>query len=247
MTFIKSFESFSVNQSSRIFVSNPEAETSLKTFEQVDGFYSSNVEEIIEILESEGYSAPHDFVQISASLNEAFDVKFVNHDQKENQIFITINGHKYGYAEKEGDLNLEDISRKFKTMLGFSAGKALNWLKKHTILKTGSAKTEMDDAKQIKESSHTKDVEDHEMDHEMDHMEEKPALDHDSMELKNYMFFGNLKTIKRCIDKIMAMDPGQIDQLLLNGHDWAEDHITTAKDDIEEVCNFLCNKLDKSE
>jgi hypothetical protein len=85
------------------------------------------------------------------------------------------------------------------------------------------------------------------MDHEMDHMEEKPALDHDSMELKNYMFFGNLKTIKRCIDKIMAMDPGQIDQLLLNGHDWAEDHITTAKDDIEEVCNFLCNKLDKSE
>jgi hypothetical protein len=55
----------------------------------------------------------------------------------------------------------------------------------------------------------------------------------------NYMFKGNLETIKRMIDEMVQMDPMQVDQILSNGHDWAVDHITTSADDIAEVYNFL--------
>jgi hypothetical protein len=61
-------------------------------------------------------------------------------------------------------------------------------------------------------------------------------------ELDNYMFFQNLKTIKEAVDKMLAMDPKMVDMILSNGHDWAEDHIATSKDDVEEVYNFLKSK-----
>jgi hypothetical protein len=57
----------------------------------------------------------------------------------------------------------------------------------------------------------------------------------------NYMFFQNLKTIKSAVDAMLQMDPMMVDQILSNGHDWANDHITTSKDDVEEVYNFLKN------
>ena len=57
----------------------------------------------------------------------------------------------------------------------------------------------------------------------------------------NYMFFQNLKTIKDAVDAMLQMDPMMVDQILSNGHDWANDHITTSKDDVEEVYNFLKN------
>ena len=68
--------------------------------------------------------------------------------------------------------------------------------------------------------------------------------DHD--ELANYMFFQNLKTIKKCVDRLLELDAKAVDQLM-NDHDWASDHISTSKDDVEEVCNFLCNMLGHSE
>jgi uncharacterized protein YerC len=58
----------------------------------------------------------------------------------------------------------------------------------------------------------------------------------------NYMFFQNLKTIKSAVDAMLQMDPMMVDQILSNGHDWANDHITTSKDDVEEVYNFLKSK-----
>jgi|694.fasta_scaffold87122_5 hypothetical protein len=60
--------------------------------------------------------------------------------------------------------------------------------------------------------------------------------------LKNYMFFQNLKTIKKAVDKILSMDAEEIDKTLLDGHGWAVDHISTSKDDVEEVAGFLENK-----
>jgi len=41
----------------------------------------------------------------------------------------------------------------------------------------------------------------------------------------------------------MAMDEERVDKILSNGHDWASDHIATSKDDMEEVYNFLKNKM----
>ena len=58
-------------------------------------------------------------------------------------------------------------------------------------------------------------------------------------EHENYMFFGNLKTIKRLVDEMLEMDESKIDAILSNGHGWALDHIATSKDDVEEVFNFL--------
>ena len=58
-------------------------------------------------------------------------------------------------------------------------------------------------------------------------------------ETQNYMFFGNLQTIKRLVDKMLEMDESEVDSILSNGHNWALDHIATSKDDVEEVFNFL--------
>ena len=62
----------------------------------------------------------------------------------------------------------------------------------------------------------------------------------------NYMFFQNLKTIKKMVDTMLQMDPNEVDQILSNGHSWAVDHITTSKDDVEEVGNFLMHQDEPS-
>jgi hypothetical protein len=66
-------------------------------------------------------------------------------------------------------------------------------------------------------------------------------------EQQNYMFFGNLKTIKRLVDEMLEMDEAEVDNLLSNGHNWALDHIATSKDDVEEVFNFLAGHSDEHE
>ena len=74
-----------------------------------------------------------------------------------------------------------------------------------------------------------------------------PEIEHESHhEVNHYMFLGNLETIKRYVDAMLEMDPTAVNELLDNGHDWAADHIATSKDDIEEVANFLMNKMHES-
>jgi hypothetical protein len=63
-------------------------------------------------------------------------------------------------------------------------------------------------------------------------------------ETQNYMFFGNLKTIKRLVDVMLEMDETEVDNILTNGHNWAVDHMATSKDDVEEVFNFLAGVMD---
>jgi len=58
-------------------------------------------------------------------------------------------------------------------------------------------------------------------------------------ELGNYMFFQNLKSIKQMVDELLKLDEKMVDGILASGHDWANDHIATSKDDVEEVHNFL--------
>jgi len=59
----------------------------------------------------------------------------------------------------------------------------------------------------------------------------------------HYMFFGNLKVIKKYVDAMLQMNPEQVQEILSNGHDWAADHIATSKDDIQEVGDFLMNEM----
>lgn len=66
----------------------------------------------------------------------------------------------------------------------------------------------------------------------------------ENQETQNYMFFGNLQTIKRLVDEMLEMDESEVDAMLSNGHNWALDHIATSKDDVEEVFNFLAGHSD---
>jgi hypothetical protein len=72
------------------------------------------------------------------------------------------------------------------------------------------------------------------------------SIDHDSQhQTENYMFFGNLETIKRLCETLLEMDPIAVDNILKSGHGWAVDHIATSKDDVEEVFNFIKNEIDE--
>lgn len=57
-----------------------------------------------------------------------------------------------------------------------------------------------------------------------------------------YMFFSNLQQIRRQMDIMLEMDPKMIEDVLENGHDWAQDHIATAKESIDQVFDFFMNK-----
>jgi len=59
----------------------------------------------------------------------------------------------------------------------------------------------------------------------------------------NYMFFGNLELIHKMCEKMSQMGESEIDNILQDGHDWAEDHISTAKENIEQVHDFLENEM----
>ena len=63
-------------------------------------------------------------------------------------------------------------------------------------------------------------------------------------ETKNYMFFQNLKTMKNCIEEMLAMNESKVDEMLEDGHDWANDHIAGAKNSLEQVCNWLKNSME---
>jgi len=65
----------------------------------------------------------------------------------------------------------------------------------------------------------------------------------EQQEPRSYMFFGNLKTIKRAVETLLQMDPAKVDAILSNGHDWANDHIATSKDDVQEVMEFFLNAI----
>jgi len=61
-------------------------------------------------------------------------------------------------------------------------------------------------------------------------------------EITSYMFFGNLRTILRMVSEIYELDEDKVNDILNDGHNWAEDHITTAKVQLTHVYNFMMNK-----
>ena len=58
----------------------------------------------------------------------------------------------------------------------------------------------------------------------------------------NYMFFGNLQQIKRQCELLLELDENTVNQILNNGHDWADDHITVAKENMDQVFDFMMNQ-----
>ena len=64
------------------------------------------------------------------------------------------------------------------------------------------------------------------------------VLNESYQEHENYMFFSNLKQIMRQCKMLLEFDPQMIDEILQNGHDWADDHVTEAKTNMDQVLDF---------
>jgi hypothetical protein len=62
---------------------------------------------------------------------------------------------------------------------------------------------------------------------------------------ERYMFFSNLEQMKRQCENLLSMDENKITQILENGHDWAQDHIAEAKNNMDQVFDFLMNETKK--
>jgi hypothetical protein len=58
-----------------------------------------------------------------------------------------------------------------------------------------------------------------------------------------YMFFSNLEQMKRQCEMLLEMDQDDIESILENGHDWAQDHIAEAKNNMDQVFDFLKNEM----
>ena len=72
----------------------------------------------------------------------------------------------------------------------------------------------------------------------------KEGGDQDS---QRYMFFSNLEQMKRQCEMLLEMDQQQIESILSNGHDWAQDHIAEAKNNMDQVFDFLMNEINGSD
>ena len=62
-------------------------------------------------------------------------------------------------------------------------------------------------------------------------------------ESPNYMFFSNLEQLIRQANLLLELEPEVIDEILLNGHDWAADHVTVAKENLDQVFDFMMNQI----
>jgi hypothetical protein len=57
-----------------------------------------------------------------------------------------------------------------------------------------------------------------------------------------YMFFSNLEQMRRQCDLLLDLDEEMVESILENGHDWAQDHISEAKNNMDQVFDFIMNK-----
>ena len=74
----------------------------------------------------------------------------------------------------------------------------------------------------------------------------KKAITEADNSTENYMTFSNLQQMKRQIDMLLELDENVVDQIIQNGHDWADDHISTAKENLDQVFDFMMNETRKS-
>ena len=62
---------------------------------------------------------------------------------------------------------------------------------------------------------------------------------------QRYMFFSNLEQMRRQCDLLLDFDRSMVESILDNGHDWAQDHMSEAKKNVDQVFDFLMNETKK--
>ena len=78
---------------------------------------------------------------------------------------------------------------------------------------------------------------------DLTHLVKRVLSEH--QETENYMFFGNLKQMARQCQMLLEMDEEMIDQILQDGHDWADDHVSEAKTNMDQVFEIIMNEKRK--
>lgn len=63
------------------------------------------------------------------------------------------------------------------------------------------------------------------------------------MRSNRYMFFSNLEQMKRQCELLLELDEDVVTEILNNGHDWADDHISEAKNNMDQVFDFMMNEI----
>lgn len=63
------------------------------------------------------------------------------------------------------------------------------------------------------------------------------------MRSNRYMFFSNLEQMKRQCELLLDLDEDVVTEILNNGHDWADDHISEAKNNMDQVFDFMMNEI----
>jgi len=76
-------------------------------------------------------------------------------------------------------------------------------------------------------------------------VDNSPELNDDMTD--RYMFFSNLEQIHRQTGILLKQNKDEIHDILEGGHDWAQDHIATAKETIDQVFDFLMNETKRDE
>ena len=64
---------------------------------------------------------------------------------------------------------------------------------------------------------------------------------------ENYMFFSNLQQMQRQCEMLLKMDPKELDNIIKNGHDWADDHVSEAKNNMDQVFDFFMNETKRKD
>jgi hypothetical protein len=59
---------------------------------------------------------------------------------------------------------------------------------------------------------------------------------------QRYMFFSNLEQMRRQCDLLLDLNHDEVESLLDDGHDWAQDHISEAKNNMDQVFDFIMNE-----
>ena len=64
---------------------------------------------------------------------------------------------------------------------------------------------------------------------------------------ERYMFFSNLEQIHRQCEILLSFPKDDVENILNNGHDWAQDHIAESKNNLDQVFDFMMNEIKGNE
>ena len=79
----------------------------------------------------------------------------------------------------------------------------------------------------------------------LDNLIKKVLREENEYRSGRYMFFQNLQQMRRQCDLLLDLDPEMVEGILESGHDWAQDHIAEAKNNMDQVFDFLMNESKK--